>query len=67
MMNTYDLIFHDREGLLDSVLSFNDRDTALESFRLFDEPDSSEIYSRISLWEYSCGTGDYTQIRMMAF
>ena len=66
-MNTYDLIFHDRDGQLDSILSFNDRDTALESFRLFDEPDSSEIYSRVSLWEYHCDTRDYTEIRMMTF
>ncbi len=66
-MNTYDLVFHDRDGLLDSILSFNDRDMALESFGLFDEPDSFEIYSRISLWEYSYETGDYTLIRMMTF
>lgn len=64
---TYELVFYGRDGQVDSEQEYNDRETALEAFRLFDEPDSAELYSRIALREYNWQTRTETEIEALAF
>ena len=64
---TYELVFYDRDGQVDSEQDYTDRETALEAFRLFDEPDSAELYSRIVLREYDWQTGTETELKALAF
>ena len=64
---TYELIFYGRGGQVDSEQEYTDRETALEAFRLYDEPDSAELYSRIVLREYDWQTRTETELEMLAF
>ena len=64
---TYELVFFGRDGQVDSEQDYNDRETALEAFRLFDEPDSAELYSRITLREYDWQTRTETELEVLAF
>jgi hypothetical protein len=64
---TYELVFYGRDGQVDSEQDYYDRETALEAFRLFDEPDSAELYSRIALREYDWQTRTETELEVLAF
>ena len=64
---TYELVFYGRDGQADSKQDYTDRETALEAFRLFDEPDSAELYSRIALREYDWQTRTETELEVLAF
>ena len=64
---TYELIFYGRDGQVDSEQEYTDRRTALEAFRLFDEPDSAEFYSRIVLREYDWQTRTETELETLTF
>ena len=64
---TYELVFYGRNGQVDSEQDYYDRETALEALRLFDEPDSAELYSRIVLREYDWQTRTETELKALAF
>ena len=64
---TYELVFYGHDGRVDSEQEYTDRETALEAFRLFDEPDSAELYSRIALREYDWQTRTETELEALAF
>ena len=64
---TYELVFYGLNGQVDSEQDYTDRETALEAFRLFDEPDSAELYSRIALREYDWQTRTETELEVLAF
>lgn len=64
---TYELVFYGRDGQVDSEQDYTDRETALEALRLFDEPDSAELYSRIALREYDWQTRTETELEVLAF
>lgn len=49
---TYELTFYDRDGEEDSVQQYTDEQTGREVLSLFDEPNSEELYSRITLTAY---------------
>ena len=64
---TYELVFYGIEGQVDSEQDYTDRETAFEALRLFDEPDSAELYSRIVLREYDWQTRTETELEALAF
>ena len=64
---TYEITFYGRNGELDSTLQFTDRQTAEEAFSTFDEADSAELYSRITLSEYDWETEKETELGTMGF
>ena len=64
---TYELVFYGLNGQVDSKQDYYDRETALEALRLFDEPDSAELYSRIALREYDWQTRTETELEVLAF
>ena len=64
---TYDLVFYDLAGAEDSTQSFNDLGAAEEALQLFDEPDSTEMYSRIALVEYDWTARKETEIQALTF
>ena len=64
---TYELVFYGLNGQVDSEQDYTDRETALEALRLFDEPDSAELYSRIALREYDWQTRTETELEVLAF
>ena len=64
---TYELVFFGRDGQVDSEQDYTDRETVLEAFRLFDESDSAELYSRIVLREYDWQTRTETELEALAF
>jgi len=49
---TYELTFYDRDGEEDSVQQYGDEAAATEAMGYFDEEDSAELYSRITLTAY---------------
>ena len=53
---TYELTFYDRDGEEDSVQQYTDEQTGREVLSLFNEPDSEELYSRITLTAYDWNT-----------
>ena len=64
---TYELVFYDRDGQVDSEQDYTDRETALEAFRFFDEPDSAELYSRITLTAHDWSTGAEAELDALSF
>ena len=64
---SYELVFYGRDGQVDSEQDYTNRETALEALRLFDEPDSAELYSRIALREYDWQTRTETELEVLAF
>ena len=46
---TYEITFTRLDGQPDETQQYTDEGFARECFRLFDEPDSAELYSRIRL------------------
>ena len=54
---TYEITFTRLDGKPDEVQQYTDESFARESLRLFDEPDSAELYSRIKLNRHDWKTG----------
>ena len=54
---TYEITFTRLDGQPDEIQQHTREELARESFRLFDEPDSAEMYSRICLTRHDWETG----------
>lgn len=54
---TYEITFTRLDGQPDETQQYTDEGFARECFRLFDEPDSAEMYSRIRLTRHDWETG----------
>ena len=54
---TYEIAFTRLDGQSEEVQQYTDESIARECFRLFDEPDSAEMYSRIWLSRHDWETG----------
>lgn len=68
MVNTtYEIAFYDLQGQLDSAQQHTDEATAQSILRLFDEPDSAELYSRITLTAHDWSTGSETELDALSF
>lgn len=46
---TYELAFYDHDGMIDSIQQYRTEAEAREAMNYFDEPDSAELYSIITL------------------
>ena len=64
---TYEIAFYDLQGQLDSAQQHTDVATAQSILRLFDEPDSAELYSRITLTAHDWSTGSETELDALSF
>ena len=64
---TYELRFYDLQGALDSTQQHTDEATARSILRLFDEPDSAELYSRITLMAHDWTTGADADLDALIF
>ena len=64
---TYEIAFYDLQGQLDSAQQHTDEATAQSILRLFDEPDSAELYSRITLTAHDWSTGAETELDALSF
>mgnify|MGYP007070095102 CR=1 FL=1 len=64
---TYELTFYDRDGEEDSVQQYTDEATGREVLSLFDEADSAELYSRITLTAYDWTTDTETTLATLTF
>jgi hypothetical protein len=64
---TYELTFYDREGEVDSIQEHTNESDARETMDLFREPDSAELYSRITLTAYDWTTGTETTLKTLVF
>ena len=64
---TFFLSFYDREGMKESVQEYTDEATAQEALELFNEPDSRELYSRITLKAFNWNTGSESTLRTLYF
>ena len=54
---TYEITFTRLDGQPDEIQQHTSEELARESFRLFNEPDSAELYSRIELTRHDWETG----------
>ena len=54
---TYEITFTRLDGQPDEIQQHTSEELARESFRLFDEPDSADLYSRIELTRHDWDTG----------
>ena len=64
---TYEIIFFDLSGRIDSIQQYTDEATARSILRLFDEPDSAELYSRIILVSHDWSAGTETGLDALIF
>jgi hypothetical protein len=64
---TYELTFYDREGEVESIQEHTNEADARETMDLFREPDSAELYSRITLTAYDWTTGTETTLKTLVF
>ncbi len=64
---TYEIAFYDLRGHLDSAQQHTDEATARSILRLFDEPDSAELYSQITLTAHDWSTGAETELDALIF
>ena len=54
---TYEITFTRLDGQPDEIQQHTSEELARECFRLFDEPDSAEMYSKIELSRHDWETG----------
>ena len=54
---TYEMLFLNRDGSMNSQQQYTDFAEALAAFRLFVEPQSAELYSGITLLEHDWTSG----------
>ena len=64
---TYEITFFDLNGGIDSTQQYTDEAIARSVLRLFDEPDSAELYSRITLVSHDWSTGAEAELDALAF
>lgn len=64
---TYEITFTRLDDQPEEVQQYTDEDFARECLRLFDEPDSAELYSRISLTRHDWGTGTDETLETLEF
>ena len=64
---TYELTFFDREGVEESIQQYTNEDDARAILDLFNEPDSAELYSHITLTAYSWDTGTERILKSLTF
>ena len=64
---TYELAFYDREGNEESVQQHTNEADARAAMELFNEPDSAELYSRITLSAYDWATGNERTLKTLTF
>lgn len=64
---TYEIAFFDLRGGIDSIQQHTDEATARAVLRMFDEPDSAELYSRITLTAHDWSTGTETELHSLFF
>ena len=64
---TFEIAFFNLQDQLDSVQQYSDEGTARTVLRLFDEPDSAELYSRIILISHDWSTGAEAELDALTF
>lgn len=64
---TYEITFTRLDGQPEEVQQHTDEAFARECFRLFDEPDSAELYSRIQLSRHDWETGTDEPLDALVF
>ena len=64
---TYEITFYSLSGGIDSIQQHTDEASARSILRLFDEPDSAELYSRITLTAHDWSTGTVTALDALIF
>lgn len=64
---TYEITFYDLRGAEDSRSQHTTAGEAWDAFRLFAEPDSAEIYSRITLTAFDWNTGTEKTLATLTF
>ena len=64
---TYEMTFYDLSGREDSRAQHTNAKDAWDAFRVFAEPDSAEVYSRITLTAHNWTTGTETALATLTF
>ena len=64
---TYEITFYDWQGGVDSIQQYADEATARSILRLFDEPESADLYSLITLIAHDWSTGTDTELEVLTF
>ena len=64
---TYEITFTRLDEQPDEIQQHTSEELARECFRLFDEPDSAEMYSKIELSRYDWETGTDEILETMTF
>ena len=64
---TYEITFTRLDGQPDETQQHTDEGFARECFRLFDEPDSAELHSRIRLTRHDWETGTDEVLETLEF
>ena len=64
---TYEVTFYDLRGEADSQQQHTDEAIARAVLRMFNEPDSAEVYSRITLIAHDWNTGTDTELEVLTF
>nr|DAL46518.1 MAG TPA_asm: hypothetical protein [Caudoviricetes sp.] len=64
---TYEITFTRLDGQPDEIQQHTSEELARECFRLFDEPDSAEMYSRIELSRHDWETATDEILETMTF
>ena len=64
---TYEITFTRLDDQPEEVQQYTDEGFARECFRLFDEPDSAEMYSKIQLTRHDWKTGADEILETMTF
>lgn len=64
---TYEITFTRMDGQPDEIQQHTSEELARECFRLFDEPDSAEMYSKIELSCHDWETGMDEILETMTF
>ena len=64
---TYEITFTRLDDQTEEVQQYTDEGLARECFRLFDEPDSAEMYSRIQLTRHDWETDEDEILETLEF
>lgn len=64
---TYEISFYDRHGGIDSVQQHTEEALARSIIQMFNEPDSADLYSRITLTAHDWRTGADTELASLIF
>lgn len=64
---TFEITFFDLEGNEESVQQHTNEADARAALELFNEPDSAELYSRITLSSFNWSTGTERTMKTLTF